>query len=133
MDKNKVTRNPGVSEEDKLFNRFTAFISVSLHREKITYFNLLKRQNENIIYDDEMLLLITDENDVAFDMCKNDLLQYIFKHLDKRDRYVLRSRIFEKKKFEEIAISMGLKYKGAAAIYYRAIEKSKKIVEDFYV
>ena len=48
--------------------------------------------------------------------------------LDEREKYVLVARVIHEKDFEEIGDSMGLKYKGVTAIYYRTIKKLKDIL-----
>ena len=46
-----------------------------------------------------------------------------------RDRYVFLDRVLDKRPFDVIGMQLGLSYKGAAAVYYRAIRKLKKNIE----
>lgn len=46
-----------------------------------------------------------------------------------RERYVFLARVLDKRPFDVIGMQLGLSYKGAAAVYYRAIRKLKKSIE----
>ncbi len=124
-----IKRNNGITEQEKLQNRFTAFVITSIGRERLHY---LKRQSkrEKITYeiDDEKFALIPDETDFVSTLCESDALAYALKQLDERERYVLLARVLEEKSFEEIADKLGLKYKGVSAIYYRTIAKLRNIL-----
>ena len=39
------------------------------------------------------------------------------------------ARVLDKRPFDVIGMQLGLSYKGAAAVYYRAIRKLKKSIE----
>ena len=39
------------------------------------------------------------------------------------------TRVLDKRPFDVIGVQLGLSYKGAAAVYYRAIRKLKKNIE----
>ena len=56
-------------------------------------------------------------------------LLYALKQLDERERYVFLARVLDKRPFDVIGVQLGLSYKGAAAVYYRAIRKLKKSIE----
>ena len=56
-------------------------------------------------------------------------LLYALKQLDERERYVFLARVLDKRPFDVIGVKLGLSYKGAAAVYYRAILKLKKSIE----
>lgn len=45
--------------------------------------------------------------------------------LSDRERYILLERVVCERSFDELAAELGIGYKGAAAIYYRAIKKIK--------
>lgn len=61
---------------------------------------------------------------------ENDSLLYALKEINERERHVFLSRILDEKSFEVLAAELGLSYKGVAAIYYRAIAKIKKKMEE---
>ena len=50
-------------------------------------------------------------------------------HANVRERYVFLARVLDKRPFDVIGVQLGLSYKGAAAVYYRAIRKLKKSIE----
>ena len=72
--------------------------------------------------------LISEDNNFVLDICKSDTLSNAINQLDEREKYVLVARVIHEKDFEEIGDSMGLKYKGVTAIYYRTIKKLKDIL-----
>ena len=43
-----------------------------------------------------------------------------------RERYIFFARALERRSFQDLALELGLGYKGVAAIYYRALQKLKK-------
>ena len=122
-------RNNGSTEQEKLQNRFTALVTVSMSRARIDY--LRKEKNRTChTYDmeDEKFALISDGTDFVADLCDSDLLAHALKQLDERERYVLIARVLEERSFEEIADNLELKYKGVAAIFYRTTAKLRNIL-----
>ena len=122
-------RNNGFTEQDKLQNEFTAFITVSFERTKLKY---MKREAYRLRLigemEDDKFALIPDGTDFVEKFCENDALAYALKQLDERERYVLVARVLEGKTFDEIADKLGIKYKGVAAIYYRTTAKLRNIL-----
>ena len=57
---------------------------------------------------------------------QNEKLFWSLSTLTERERYVLFNRALDERSLEELAVELGLSYKGVAAIYYRAIQKIKK-------
>ena len=124
-----IKKNNGITEQEKLQNRFTSFITTSLNRARIDY---LRKEKSATRYtyemEDEKIALIPDSSDFMSELCDSDSLAYALKQLDERERYVLISRVIEEKSFEEISDKLGLKYKGVAAIYYRTTAKLRNIL-----
>ena len=122
-------RNNGFTEQDKLQNEFTAFITVSFERTKLKY---IKREGYRLRLigemEDEKFALIPDGTDFVSNFCENDALAYALKQLDERERYVLIARVLEEKSFDEIADKLGVKYKCATMIYYRTTAKLRNIL-----
>lgn len=63
------------------------------------------------------------------------LMEYraVFEALDqlqKRERYILLARILEERSFAELAQELQIGYKGAAAIYYRALSRIREKLEE---
>lgn len=61
---------------------------------------------------------------------ENDGLFFAFKHLNPKERYVFLERVLNEASFEELAMALGLGYKGVATIYYRTIQKIKKYMKE---
>ena len=124
-----IKRNEGFTEQERLQNRFTAFITTSMSRARIDYLRKEKsRTRHTFEMEDEKMALIPDGTDFTSRLCDSDALAYGLKQLDDRERFVLLARVLEEKSFEEIADKLGLKYKGVAAVYYRAIAKLRNIL-----
>lgn len=122
-------RNNVYTDQEKLQNRFTAFISTSISRARIDYLRKVKsRTYHTCDMDAEKFALIPDDSDFISTICDSYFLTYALEQIDERERYVLFARVLEEKSFEEIADKLGLKYKGVAAIYYRTTLKLKNML-----
>ena len=117
-----IKRNNGSTEQEKLQNRFTALVTVSMSRARIDYLRKEKVRKRKTIVGD-FLDEIADDNDFVSEICSLESVAYILNHLDERERYVVIARVLEEKIFDEIGNTIGLKYKGAAAFYYRTLAK----------
>lgn len=125
-----IKRNNGSTEQEKLQNRFTSLVTVSISRARIDYLRKEKsRTRHTYDMEDEKFALISDGTDFVADLCDSDYLAYALKQLNERERYVLVTRVLEEKSFEEIAEALGLKYMGAAIIYHRTIKKLRNILK----
>lgn len=124
-----IKRNSGFTEQEKLQNRFTAFITVSMSRARINYLKGKSRREQHTYeMEDEKFALIPDGTDFVSQLCESDALATALRQITEKERYVLLARVIEEKDFEEIADKLGLKYKGVAAIYYRTIVKLRNIL-----
>lgn len=124
-----IKRNNGYTEQERIQNRFTAFITTSISRARINYLKARSRREQHTYdMDEEKFALIPDSADFVSTLCESDALANALGQLDERERYVLIARVLEEKDFEEIADKLGLKYKGVAAIYYRTTAKLRNIL-----
>lgn len=57
---------------------------------------------------------------------EDENLLFAIRQLSPRERYVLLARAVDERSFKEIAGKLNISYKGAAAVYYRAVTKVKK-------
>ncbi len=122
-------KNNGSTELEILQNRFTAFITTSVHREKIAYLKAQSRRTKNECdMEDEHFQLIPDKSDFVAALSDSDMLSRALASISDKERHVLLSRVLMDKEFEDIANELGLKYKGVAAIYYRTIAKLREIL-----
>lgn len=123
-------KNSGSTEQDKLQNRFTSFVTRTIANARIDYLRKESSRAHNT-YDmsEEKFAMIPDKTDFTDQICNSDALSYALKQIDDRERYVLIARVLEEKSFEEIANKLGLKYKGVAAIYSRTVVKLRNILK----
>ena len=63
------------------------------------------------------------------DVIENGALLEALQKLNERERQVFLARILEEEDFETLGVRFGLSYKGAAALYYRTIQKIRKSIE----
>ena len=121
-------RNNGLTEVEILQNHFTAFITKSIRRARIDYLKQETFYSQHTCNIEEKMPLISEDSNFVLDICKSNTLANAINQLDEREKYVLVARVIHEKDFEEIGDSMGLKYKGVTAIYYRTIKKLKDIL-----
>lgn len=126
-------RNSGREKAEILQNHFTAYVMTAIQRRRDEYTQQLWRRQEIEYlaaevqaeqgYDFEQGLL--EELPLRLQL-ENDAL----KEISERERHVFLSRVLDAKSFEALAAELGLSYKGVAAVYYRAIAKIKKRMEE---
>ena len=129
-------RNNGQSEAEKLQNRFTSYLVTAVNRRRKDYMNQRSRRicMESYLEDEAWYLEFDKQlhsNLPLLLQLENDALVSALKQITERERHVFLSHVLEDKGFEELATELGITYKGAAAVYYRALQKiKKKIGED---
>ncbi len=125
--------NDGKGEANILQNQFTKYLIVSIQRKKAAI--LMERskiQNHESSTDDwDASLEAAVEEDyieqVSSPMDFEDAaLRRALAQLKERDRYIFFARVLDEKEFYDLAIELGMSYKGVAAAYYRVIAKIKK-------
>jgi RNA polymerase sigma factor (sigma-70 family) len=126
-------RNNGQTEAEKLQNRFTAYLLVAVRRQQRDYM-IKKNQRmryEFLVEDDtyqaegQIEKNMLDELPMMMQL-ESEALQYALEQIGERERYVFLARALDGISFDTLGAELGLGYKGAAAIYYRAVEKIKK-------
>ena len=125
--------NDGKGEANIVQNRFTKYLVVSIHRKKSAVLRGRRkiRDGETFTDDWDALPGITVEEDYTQQVSspldfENAALSRALAQLKERDRYIFFARVLDEKGFDDLAIELGMGYKGVAAAYYRAIEKIKK-------
>lgn len=125
--------NDGKGETNMVQNRFTKYLVVSVHRKKSAVLQGRRkiRNRENFTDDWDALPEIAVEEDYTQQVSspldfENAALSRALAQLKERDRYIFFARILDEKEFYDLAIELGMGYKGVAAAYYRAIEKIKR-------
>lgn len=63
------------------------------------------------------------------DVIENGALLEALQKLNERERQIFLARTLEEEDFETLGVKFELSYKGAAALYYRTIQKIRKSIE----
>ena len=126
-------RNAGQDPDEILQNRFTAYLLSAVQRRRVVYIDAKVRECPISSLDEKIC------EDRKFDLdrealksfpllmkLQNEKLFQSLTELSERERYVFFNRALDEKSFDELALELGLSYKGVAAIYYRTIQKVKK-------
>ena len=127
-------RNNGRAEEE-LQIKFTGYLIQAVRRTQRDYLRALCKYGENEILTEVFCAVSqTLEQEVMerlplWENIESGALLYALKQLDERERYVFLAHVLDKRPFDVIGVQLGLSYKGAAAVYYRAIQKLKKSIE----
>lgn len=124
-------RNNGQGEAEQLQNRFTSYLVTAVNRRRKDYTNQRNRRLHMECYlEDEAWHLEFDKqaqsNLPLLMQLEDDALTSALKQITERERHVFFSHVLEDKGFEELATELGITYKGAAAIYYRTVQKIKQ-------
>lgn len=124
-------RNNGQGEAEQLQNRFTSYLVTAVNRRRKDYTNQRNRRLHMECYmEDEAWYLEFDKqaqsNLPLLMQLEDDALTSALKQITERERHVFLSHVLEDKGFEELATELGITYKGAAAIYYRTVQKIKQ-------
>lgn len=127
-------RNNGQAEDDLQF-RFTAYLVSAVKRRRKDYLiQLYKRSSAEYavetIYESE----VSSEDQVMdnlplMDAIESGALLEALHQLNERERQVFLARALDEADFETLGAKLGLSYKGAAALYYRTIQKIRKSIE----
>lgn len=126
-------RNEGQNSDDVLQNKFTAYLLSAVKRRRALYIDAALR-NQKL---SEMIEAAVTDDTFDFDselsldaplymIIQNEKLYQALFELSERERYVFFNRVLEEKSLDELAAELGLSYKGAAAVYYRAVERIRK-------
>ena len=121
-------RNEGITESDILQNQFTAYVQTALKHCKRQYLakqSMISSHEVSSLDDTEV-----SENDFVIAIAENDALHTALQHIKERERVVVTLRAVEEKSFQEIAITLGMKYSSVTMIYYRALDKLRIILRE---
>lgn len=120
-------RNDCSTNEHNLQNQFTAYLQNALHNKRIDYIYKNHSLQAEILMEDMDRFDMMDTEHIL-KLAEFDALEKALQNIKERERYILLARVIEEKSFSQIAVETGLSYKGAAAIYYRTLEKLRKIL-----
>ncbi|MCM1561440.1 MAG: sigma-70 family RNA polymerase sigma factor [Butyrivibrio sp.] len=125
-------KNSGQTEQEILQNRFTAYLSKAIQRRRKNYLEQIGRRKEETLSEEMITNLgIFMELDAINELplimqLESEPLFYALKSLNERERHVFLAKVLDEKKFHTLAIELGMSYKGAATVYYRAVKKLKE-------
>lgn len=130
-------RNNGQNEEEILQNKFTAYLTTAVERCRNNYIGKNKKRQQMEELTDNCKLISEDsiEADLLQELpllmqLESVALFQALKALSEREREVFLARALDGKSFETLGREIGLGYKGVAAVYYRTIQKIKKIIKE---
>ena len=116
-------RNDGSDEINAVQNQFTAYLTKALRNARAQYIrSKVRRLQIELAIEELEYLGIPAENQMEELTDAEDVLAAL-QVIKEKERYVVLARVIDEKGFDTIAEELGMSYKGAAAIYYRAIHK----------
>ena len=118
--------DPNSSGGDELQYRFTAYIVISIRRERQAYLKLRARRLQREILIDDVNLEETD--DFTNTLGEQDRLRCVLGKLQDRERYIFCAKVLKGADFSQIAHELGMKYKSVATIYYRTAVKLRNML-----
>lgn len=122
--------------KEELEIRFTGYLIQAVKRTQRDYLMSLYKDSKKEILTEEIYALgKTLEQEVMEQMpfweaIEDSALLYALKQLNERERYILLGRVLDDRSFDVLGVKQGLSYKGAAAVYYRAIKKVRRIIKE---
>ena len=126
-------RNDGRDPINAVQNRFTAYLVKAVQRQKYQYMKkLFQRQNwESSVDPAEHPELWAEEPDLLAGLpplaqMQDQRLLCALTGLSDRERYVILAHVLNEQDFTALAKELGMGYKGAAAVYYRAVQKIRQ-------
>ena len=126
-------KNNYIAKNSDVQNKFTAYLSISLKRRKVSYLQSKSIQaKREVIFDmfdslPEMQIFPNILNDLPFiEQIENQKLLNALLSLKKRDLYILLSKVLGELTYAEIAHILEMKYTAVTNAYYRIINKIKE-------
>ncbi len=114
-------------------NRFTAYISTAVQRRRRDYIiQAMHLQERECLTDNPISQADCDVFDKVMEelpilmQLENEKLHKALMELNERERQIFLTRELDGVTFGELAERLGIGYKGAAAVYYRALKKIRK-------
>lgn len=121
------------AKDQILKNCFTAYLATTVHHRRADF--LRQSKKEDFIQEQMEIHYAPQTFDLEHEILRNlpiamsienEELLAAFLSLEKREQYVLLKRIVDDVSLDDLALEMGLTYKGASAAYYRVVNKLKR-------
>ena len=123
-------KNSGNGKSNILQNQFTRYLKTAIERKKIDVLRERIKLYGHEQYDDswrEVSSLATEDEYFKFSIqFESTALEQALLQIEKRDRYIFYAHVVDERSFAELALELGMGYKGVAAAYYRVIKKIHK-------
>ena len=126
-------RNDGQGEANILQNQFTAYLVNAIRWQKIAYLDKRKKLGAREVpadFDSAFAPELEAQEKITSSLEQTVLesitLAQALAQITDRERYIFLARVLEGRSFDDLALELGLGYKGAAALYYRTIRKLLK-------
>ncbi len=119
-------RNEGRSNVDIMQNQFTAYVQNALRNNRNKYRNDIRKKammQLSELYDATEMV-----NDDVLTFEETEVLFETLKKIQERERKIVYLRAVKEKSFGEIAAELGMKYSNVSMVYYRAIEKLRRLL-----
>lgn len=125
----KSMKNDGLSQDNIVQNRFTAYLLTSISHRKAKYLKTLNEQFKQEIPLEVAELLIGEDGGInkSFDNEIGDMeLQRELSKLTERDRSIVFKRAVSEESFVKIAADMDMGYAAVKAVYRRSLDKIRR-------
>lgn len=121
-------RNDGLTDDHRLQNQFTAYVQKAIHNGCVDYLFKKIRPLKAEIPLEDMDDLVSEDTDFVLRLADYEDLRLALQKIKERERYILLARVVEEKSFTQIADELGISYKAVAAVYYRTLDKLRKLL-----
>lgn len=135
------TEEKKLTQEEISWRQFNKYVKTALIRKRKDYLQKKARIREHetpqdpetiLLYkwdrrnDRDFEALFQDDTDILTLDIENKRLQQALNCLNQREYYVVITYTLKRRTLIQLAEDLGIKYKSAAAVYYRAIDKLRR-------
>ena len=135
------TEEKRLTQEEISWRQFNKYVKTALIRKRKDYLQKKTRIREHetpqdpetiLLYkwdrrnDGDFEELFQDDTDILNLDIENNRLQQALKQLNRREYYVVITYTLKRRTLIQLAEDLGIKYKSAAAVYYRAMDKLRR-------
>lgn len=123
-------KNNGSTEQEMLQNQFSAYVKKAVHNRRIQFLTEKSRKFrfETPLFDLDYLLF--DTTDIIQEITDHETVRQALRSIKENERRIVLERIIEEKSFGQLSDELGMSYKTVASLYYRAIKKLRRFMEE---
>ena len=113
-----------------LQNQFSAYVKKAVHNRRIQFLTEKSRKFrfETPLFDLDYLLF--DTTDIIQEITDHETVRQALRSIKENERRIVLERIIEEKSFGQLSDELGMSYKTVASLYYRAIKKLRRFMEE---